>query len=193
MRAGVLLLLTLSAGLAGCSSNTPLLMPRSAEVPDGVDLSGQWVLAPDQSAALERLEAVTRRAPGDGRAILDPASDPPPSRRRGDASLLHLFLEAGSKLRLTQTDYALYVSFDRAVVEEYEFGEHGPARVGQVLAERSAGWEGAAFVIETADEAGARLLESWALTVDDRLRRTVRLTRPKQSPVYVEQVFARQQ
>ena len=105
---------------------------------------------------------------------------------------MHVFLETGSALKITQTDYALFISFDRAVVEEYEFGEHGIVSIGEVTAERATGWEGDRFVVETADDEGARLSETYTLGSDGEvLVRSVSLRYRKQPPVELQQVFDR--
>ncbi len=77
---------------------------------------------------------------------------------------MRVFLETGRSLRITQTDHGLFISFDRAVVEEYTFGENRRVSVGPIEAQRVSGWEGSAFVVETLDEDGARLTESWSLS-----------------------------
>lgn len=66
-------------------------------------------------------------------------------------------------LKVTQTEHGLFVSFDRAVVEEYTFGENRRISLGPIEAQRVSGWEGTVLVIETMDERGATLTETWAL------------------------------
>ena len=75
----------------------------------------------------------------------------------------HLFLESGKVLKVSQTDYGLFFSFDRAVVEEYNFGENRVVNIGPISAQRVSGWDGSAFVVETMDEDGHVLTERWQL------------------------------
>jgi hypothetical protein len=79
---------------------------------------------------------------------------------------LHVFVEAGQALKITQTDYGLFISFDRAVVEEYNFGEKRIVNVGPIEAQRVSGWVEKVFIIETMDAKGNLLTESWRLGED---------------------------
>ena len=182
--------------LAGCGSKGPVLTPKDARAPANVDFSGLWQLRPAFADTTRRIDEIAGRAVEDGNPLIRSrdraAENQRRSSRRRAGSLLHVFLENGSTLKITQTDYAVFVSFDRAVVEEYEFGEHGVVSVGEVIAERAAGWEGSRFVVETADGESARLTETYTLGADDEvLVRSIRLVLRKQAPVEFEQVFDR--
>ena len=87
------------------------------------------------------------------------------SRRRSSrgSSSVHLFLETGKALKVTQTDYGFFVSVDRSVVEEFKFGENRIVSVGPIEAQRVSGWQGSAYIVETLDEEGAVLREEWRL------------------------------
>ena len=74
-----------------------------------------------------------------------------------------MFLETGSSLKISQTPDGLFISFDRAVVEEYTFGENRTVSVGPIEAQRVSGWNGMVFVVETLDGQGTLLTESWHL------------------------------
>ncbi len=78
--------------------------------------------------------------------------------------LVYVFLETGSALKLTQTEHALFISFDRSVVEEFRFGENRVVSVGQVEAQRVTGWENDELVVETLDKNGMKLTERYRLT-----------------------------
>ena len=102
--------------LLACSSAPPALESKPAGVPTGMDLGGQWVL---------RETAGSRRAP---RADMEP---PIVTRQRirssretarGRDTTAHVFLEYGENLKISQTDYSLFISYDRAIVREYTFG-----------------------------------------------------------------------
>jgi|GEM_PF-594564 len=150
---------------AGCAGR-PELPARGAANTVGTDLSGLWVL---RGSAGEKL---VRPAERDESIRLPPksnskrrAQDPRrvASGRRTKGPSVHVFIENGRSLKITQTDHGLFVSFDRAVVEEYTFGENRIVSLGPIEAQRVSGWEGSVFIVETMDERGATLTETWAL------------------------------
>ena len=77
-----------------------------------------------------------------------------------------MFLETGASLKISQTPDGLFISFDRAIVEEYRFGENRIVSVGPIEAQRVSGWEEMVFVVETLDDQGTLLTESWHLESD---------------------------
>ncbi len=153
--------------LASCAAQEALVA-KSAAVPAGVDFSGQWRLRDTRKGSI-RLQTG--------------------SKKRG---AVHVFLETGTNLKITQTEYGIFVSFDRAIVEEYRFGENRSINVGPIVASRVSGWEGDSYVIETLDKEGEKLVEQYRLEDNDsRLVRRIdiwfRDTRTMQS----EQIFDR--
>jgi len=152
-------------GVSGCAGREELVA-KSAAVPVGVDLSGLW-----------RLSQRSRQAP----------------RSRSSAGTsVRMFLEAGEVLKVTQTEHGLFISFDRAVVEEYRFGEKREISIGPVIADRVSGWEGDIYVIETLDAAGAKLIETYRLSDDGReLRRTISIVYNEKEQIAIEQNFDR--
>ena len=177
MRPGLVLLC--AALLAGCGSQE-VLLPKSGEPPDGVDFTGRWELRSDPGAERRRLNEAIRRTDGvDSGPILQPADvqrDGYLLERRSRGGLVHVFLEHARRLKITQTSAAIFISFDRAVVEEFRFGENREVSVGPVVAARVSGWEGDAYVVETLDEHGMKLTERFELDDGgDTLRRTITL------------------
>lgn len=171
--------LILLAGLllTACASR-PELETKTAVVPAGIDLSGQWTL---------RVEPGSRewRPPGEEPRIRVPrrtssrnqGRQPTRSSRNSGGTAVSIFLESGQLLKITQTPSGLFISFDRSVVEEYRFGENRLVSVGPIEAQRASGWQDQRFVIETLDESGAILSESWELSSDgDVLVRKISLT-----------------
>ena len=75
------------------------------------------------------------------------------------------FWKFGESLRISQTDFGLFISYDRSVVEEYRFGENRLVSIGPIQAQRVSGWDGPVFVVETLDSDGSILFESWRLEV----------------------------
>lgn len=149
--------------VAGCAGRE-VLETHGADAPAGLDLSGFWQLR-------------------------DNGED---TGRRNAETLVRVFLEDGRRLKITQTEHGLFISFDRAVVEEYRFGEHREISVGAVTADRVSGWEGRAYVIETLDEKGAKLVETWRLAADgNTLERSIVIGRRDRRDFERRQTFER--
>ena len=183
--------------LSACG--TPeVLLPKSAAVPAGIDLSGQWKIRAESPGVQPRLnEAIDRTDGVDNKTILRELQRDARNglSRRGETKggLVHVFLKTGKALKITQTPYALFVSFDRAVVEEYRFGENRPVSIGQADAYRVSGWDGNAYVIETLGEKGMKLTDRYSLAYDnDRLVRHVTLRSKEMEEVSIVQEFDRQ-
>ena len=161
----ILLSLAAVVVLAACSG-VPPLESKSASVPPGTDLSGQWRLLGD--ARGDRLT------------------------RMSEDILVDIFVRHGNSLKITQTGHALFVSFDRAVVEEYRFGENRQVNVGAVEADRVSGWERGGYVIETRGPERAMLVETYRLTDEGRtLTRTVTITDNGRIEYETREVFER--
>ncbi len=185
--------------LAGCATTPePQLTPGSATPPADLDLSGEWILRnadtdelslfSAQSAIGARNQRMLSRRAAAGRATQSGA------RRGGDQrpALAQVFLETGTRVKLTQTDTGLFISYDRSIVEEYRFGEHRLASVGPVLAERASGWDGDSYVVETLDEDNVLLRERWQLVAGGQvLERTVEFIEKEEVAYAVTQVFDR--
>lgn len=197
MRAGATLILAVAI-LAGCAPRE-VLIGKPAEPPPGVDLSGSWTLVTDERAERRRLDEAVRRADGVDDARIVRRVRTPDGReatvveRRLSGGLVHVFLHHGKRLQITQTTSALFISFDRAVVQEYRFGENRQVRVGPVEADRVSGWEGDAYVVETLDENGVKLTERFELDrARERLVRTIVLRARNGQTETVVQEFERQ-
>ena len=156
--------LALLAGVlvvAACAAK-PELESRSAANPAGVDLSGTWRIRVEGGAPIAREgeQPQTIRMPKPA-----PTRSPQNQRRvtRSDGVDVWIFLETGKALKVTQTHEGLFVSFDRAIVEEFRFGENRIVSVGPIEAQRVSGWVGAELVVETMDKQGAVLKETWGL------------------------------
>lgn len=184
--------------LSGCGSK-PVLISKSAAVPVGVDLSGNWLIR--KGTAAKRFSAV-----GDDEGIRIPSSGAQRSRhgqshgngggsrggKSGGASA-RVFLEFGESLKITQTYFGLFISYDRSVVEEYTYGENGLVTIGPIEATRVSGWEGQSFVVETLDDTGTILYEGWHLEEDAAvLIRNIRISRDEKDSFVHQQVFDRQ-
>ena len=193
MRTTLVTILAALLLVTACASREEL-SPKSAVTPAGVDLSGTWQLRAENGDTLRRISQARREAAGDGQSIvLPPKSTQSQTRKRSsDGTSVHVFLETGSTLKVSQTDFGLFISFDRAVVEEYRFGEKRETNVGPIVADRVSGWDGDAYVIETLDEDGAKLIETYRLDMaDGSLVRTITIVHGGVREVDVDQVFDR--
>ncbi len=176
--------------VAACAA-PEVLLSKSAVVPAGVDFSGQWQLSDTNGETIRQLDGAN---PVRAEDILKEAKRARTGRPSSSApgSAVHVFLEAGSRLKITQTDFGIFVSFDRAIVEEYRFGEHRQVNVGPIIATRVSGWEGSAYVIETLDKDGAKLVERYRLEdMAARMVRNISLWEKGVRKLEVEPVFER--
>lgn len=186
----VSVVLVLLLGLVACTGR-PELPPRSPGNPAAVDLSGTWQLRHETGMPLahagEREQTIrmprresSRRPPQESRSP------------RSGGSAAQIFIETGKVLKISQTVDGLFISFDRAVVEEFTFGENRIASVGPIEAQRVSGWEGRSFVVETMDEQGTLLTESWTLDEDGSvLLRVITMADGDKEKFSTEQVFDR--
>ncbi len=147
--------------LTGCSSKL-VLLSKDSGIPAGIDLSGHWTLRGDPGSDIKagHDRELQIRIPRESTV-----ERPTRSRSAGRSSgpSVQLFLESGTSLKITQTGEGLFISFDRSVVEEYTFGENRVVAIGPIEAQRVSGWEGRAFVVETLDDQGSVMTESWRL------------------------------
>ena len=193
MRSAPVLLTILLLAVAGCAAQAQLIT-KNAVVPAGTDLSGRWELRVASTGTTSRIEDAERRAAGGLEDIVQSSrrnSRSHPTRHKA-GSLVHVFLETGKSLKITQTEHGLFISFDRAIVEEYRFGEHRVANVGPITAERVSGWENRDYVIETLDEEGGRLIETYSLEENDAvLIRDISVLHNAKQKLAIQQVFDR--
>ena len=185
-------LIPVLVGFAACGSSITLA-ERSAVAPTGMDLSGQWLLRRDNSDSNEQIARAGSNAV-DPEPIVPGRSETSPRRpTRSRSGLVHVFLETGEALKITQTSHGLFISFDRAVVEEYRFGERREVNVGPVVAQRVSGWDGDSYVIQTLDKDRVILTERYRLLDEgDVLLRRVSIEKGDKTQLDVQQLFGRQ-
>lgn len=169
--------------LSACTSK-PVLISKDTVVPAGVDLGGRWLLRPEPSGGDRPIGIPTRDS------VLQ--KNRRRSSRRSSGSSVHVFLETGQALKVTQTAHGLFISFDRSVVEEFTFGENRIVSIGPIEAQRVAGWEGGAFIVQTLDEQGSILTETWRLEEGgDVLVRDISIVGRKNKPLSLQQRYDR--
>ena len=180
--------------IASCGAK-PQLLPRNGINTNDIDLSGKWVLRRESGTPIARAGAeeqtivVPRNTSRMSRTSLDQSR-----RSRSDGSAVHVFLESGTSLKITQTLHGIFISFDRAIVEEFTFGENRTVSVGPIEAQRVSGWEADEFIAETMDEKGAVLAERWSLAESgSTLMRTITVVEKEELVFSTTQVFDREE
>jgi hypothetical protein len=180
-----------------CACGTPeVLLPRSAMVPAGVDFSGQWLMRPESRTGQPRInEAIDRTDGIDNKTLRQEMMN---TQRHGSGEtkggLVGIFLQTGEALKISQTPYGIFISFDRAVTREFRFGENRPINIGDAEAVRVSGWEGSDYVIETLGEKGMKLTDKYSLSADrNLLTRHITLRSRDGEAVSIVQEFDRQE
>jgi hypothetical protein len=164
----ILALASCALVLTGCGAQE-VLEPRDGTVPPGIDLSGTWDIQ-DNSREIERRvrEAIRKTDGVKDDEIFRPSQRQSTTQRSSSqgnvrGGLVHVFLETGKSLKVTQTPDGLFISFDRSVVEEFRFGENRMVSVGEIQAQRVTGWEGDQLVVDSLDRNGMKLTERYRL------------------------------
>tara|TARA_B110000116_G_scaffold242607_1_gene231952 strand:+ start:1012 stop:1455 length:444 start_codon:yes stop_codon:yes gene_type:complete len=114
------------------------------------------------------------------------------NRRKLKGGLVHVFLELGESLKVTQTDDGIFISFDRSIVEEFRFGENRLISVGEAEAQRVTGWDGDAMVVDTLDRNGMKMTETFRLLEGGRvMERKILFRSKKDEEATIVRVFDR--
>jgi hypothetical protein len=183
-----------SLALVACVAQPrPQLNPIGSDIPSEVTLAGRWQLRGEGEDAERRIrESESESVSGIENTVASVKRDRSRSRRGSGGPSVYVFLRTGSKLKITQTPYALFISFDRSVVEEYRFKEHRLVNVGPIEADRASGWQDGRYVIQTLDSEGALLQETYALESGGRvLVRTVSVIHGDKDVLWLQQAFDR--
>ncbi len=180
--------------LASCGSNETLLR-KSAVAPPNMTLTGQWELIEDIDTVLRDFDSAIRQT-SDAKNALSGTQNSRSSRkirsREKVGGLVHVFLENGKNLKITQVEFGLFISFDRSVVEEYQFGEARMMNIGGAQAQRVSGWESEDYVVETLGSEGMKLTERYHLIeTESRLYRQVILRSKKGETVVTDLTYRR--
>jgi len=171
--------------VVACASE-PMLVSKNPAVPEGVDFSGQWIVRADSSAGRSQLDNT------EDRLVVSSRSQRSRRQRSSSGISAQVFLEYGESLKITQTNFGIFISYDRSVVEEFTFGENRVVTVGPIEARRVSGWEGSSFVVETLDDSGTTLFETWHLNSDNSvLVRDIRMSKGDEESFTLRQLFDR--
>jgi hypothetical protein len=171
--------------LIACASEEVILESKSSGVPVRVDLTGLWSARPDPNVA---------RVPDtqglQDTIVINDRMNRSRRQRNQSGSSVQMFLEFGGSLKLIQTNYSLFISYDRSIVEEYTFGENRVVSIGPIEARRVSGWQGDKFVVETLDDSGTILFEAWYLASDGAtLVRDIRIAKGDTETYRYKQFF----
>jgi len=183
--------------LLGACATPEILEPRDGTVPAGTDLSGNWVMREVPPAERRRIREAISKTDGVDDSEFFRGQQSAQGRSRGGSSsfkggLVYVFLETGTALKLTQTAHALFISFDRSVVQEFRFGENRLISIGAVEAQRVTGWDGNQLIVETLGENGMKLTERFQLTDNGKtLRRQIIFRSKKLEEETIVQEFDR--
>jgi hypothetical protein len=186
--------------LVACGSK-PVLLSKHAGVPAGVDLSGRWLIHRNSAGTRQPLHGEddgiqiestgshgSRHGQGQGRGARGKSRE-----GHSGGTSVRVFLELGESIKITQTYFGLFISYDRSVVEEYTYGENRAVTIGPIEATRVSGWDGQSFVVETMDDSGTILYETWYLEGDGEvLIRDMRIGKGEEDSFVHQQVFDRQ-
>jgi hypothetical protein len=180
-------LIAIAVLLTGCAQ-PEVLLSRDNTVPAGIDLSGKWQIRADMADDQRKLREAIRKTSG----VKSSSGSRNRKPRKVQGGVVHVFLETGELLKITQTEHGLFISFDRSIVEEYRFGERRIISIGEVQAQRVTGWEGEQLIVETLDKHGVKLTDRFELTNNAQsLRREITLRSKKHEEQTVIQEFDR--
>ena len=87
--------------LSSCAGREPL-PAKSGTVPAGIDLSGRWQLRDDSQETSRAISDIEREAAGADEDLIPKSSRKTSSRKKNDDTQVHVFLETGEALKITQ-------------------------------------------------------------------------------------------
>jgi hypothetical protein len=196
MKTIISLMVFFSLALSACGTRESLAR-KSGTAPSASELTGRWTLVESFEATQRELDRAIGATNGvdEARELRRLSSAQSKGKRTPKpkvGGLIHVFLENGKTLKISQSETDLYISFNRSVVEEYHFGEARMIRVGEASAQRVSGWEDRQFVVETLGKKGMKLTERYYL-IDDgtHLRRQIVLRSKEGEEFSIVQNFSR--
>ncbi len=190
------LVMCFSLLLTGCGTRESLIR-ISGPAPSASELSGRWSLLEDYDTTQRELDRAIGATNGvdevrELRRLNSAQASGKHTPKPKVGGLVHVFLQNGKTLKISHTERDLYISFDRAVVEEYHFGEAKMIRVGEAAAQRVSGWEDRQFVVETLGNGGMKLTERYNLIEEGtQLRRKIVLRSKEGEEFTVIETFSR--
>jgi len=157
--------------ITACSSNE-VLNKLSINSEAEINISGRWVFVGDYQSNQKKISKAIDQSSGiiyrriKTTGVFQEVQDKSPKKNAWGVA--HLFFKNAKILRITQTDYALYIDFNRSIVEEYDFGELKKITLGNVSASRSSGWNDTQYQIDTLDNYGMKITEKYKISDDSK-------------------------
>lgn len=186
------LIALLAVLLLGSCGSREVLESRPAANASGTSIAGNWQRREKAGDVARQLNRAIRETAGIPNRIIVPLDNERRRPQRSKGGLAHVFLKDGDNLKITQTPYGIFISFDRSVVEEYRFGENRIITLGQVEAQRVSGWDGDDYVVETLGRNGMKVSERFSLAGDGTiLTREIIFRGKDKQEVVVTETFAR--
>ncbi len=188
----IIILTTLFTILNGCATSE---MPNEYKRVNNkiIDLNGYWEYIGNYNEKKEQIASAIKISSGvvyqaiKTTGVFNGKSEE--KVRKNSRGVAHLFFEDSKKIQITQTNYSLFVNFDRSIVEEYSFGELKKIQLGNVFAMRSSGWVGNSYIIETLDSYGMKITEKYRLTLNSNLERVIIFRDNKMNETKIMQLY----
>lgn len=178
--------------LLGSCGSREVLESRPAANATGTSIAGNWQRREKAGDVARQLNRAIRETAGMPNRVIVPLDNERRRPQRSKGGLAHVFLRDGDNLKITQTPYGIFISFDRSVVEEYRFGENRIITLGQVEAQRVSGWDGDDYVVETLGRNGMKVSERFSLASSGTiLKREIVFRGKNKQEVVVTETFAR--
>lgn len=176
--------------LSACAVKREVLLPYSDTAAEGVDFSGTWLIRGSKAENSQRINHLIQEMDGVQKSGTGIVRAP---KKNSKSGFVHVFLETGRLLKITQTPYAFFVSVDRSVVEEFRFGEARAVNVGSIVADRVSGWDDDVYIVETLDKNNVKLTERfWLSDKAQVLNREITIRNPEGVKATALQQFDRQ-
>ena len=176
--------------LISCSTNETLV--NFNQDPEEVtNLGGSWEYIAKLNGQQDLNEAINRIiGPNNKRNIFSSSANQ--QNKRNSDYVAHLFLRDANRIKITQTRYALYIDFNRSIVEEYKNNRIETIELGEIKVQRSSGWQNGYYLIDTLDDRGMKITETYSLVNQNKnLQRKIILRDKDENEVVIERLYNR--
>ena len=176
--------------LISCSTNETLV--NFNQDPEEVtNLGGSWEYIAKLNGQQDLNEAINRIIGQNNKRNIFSSSANQQNKRNSDY-VAHLFLRDANRIKITQTRYALYIDFNRSIVEEYKNNRIETIELGEIKVQRSSGWQNGYYLIDTLDDRGMKITETYSLVNQNKnLQRKIILRDKDENEVVLERLYNR--
>jgi len=176
--------------LMSCSTNESLVN-YNQNPEELINLEGSWEYTAKHDAQKD-LDAVINRIIGKNSKKNIFSSSANQKNNRNSDYVAHLFLRDAKRIKITQTRFAIYIDFNRSIVEEYKNNRVEIIELGEVKAQRSSGWQNDLYLIDTLDDRGMKITETYSLVNQDKnLQRQVIIRDKNANEVIFRRLYVR--